>query len=146
MAALGRLIGAAELGIDRAIVRVLPNWSNGVSGGVLLRGRVFEQLAERSAAFRKANNALFIAPFAKSLLSIVPLYSVLTGYPPVEMLDVKQTTALAFTGAVWTFYSFMVHPTAYLLGLVNGMLFSSNAYNLYRWYAWNRAHPQRSQS
>lgn len=140
MAAIGRIISAAELGIDRAIVRVLPSWSSGVSGGVLLRGRAFERLAERSPLFREANNALFIAPFAKSLLSIVPLYSVLTGKPPVEMLDVKQTAALAFTGAVWTFYSFMVHPTAYLLGLVNGMLFSSNAYNLYRWYSWKKSH------
>ena len=43
-------------------------------------------------------------------LAIEPLYSALTGNPPVERLDLETSVALTSTGVVWAYYGLLVRP------------------------------------
>jgi len=132
MSSIIRYFGVLESKLDQIIVRLLPRYTNGVEGGVFLQSAWAKRRGEASPLFKRINNAVFLAPTWKMFLAITPLYNVVTGYPPVERLDMGQASALAFTGFVWAMYSLMVFPRSYALCGVNLMLFGSNSYNIYR--------------
>eukprot|EP01098_Paradermamoeba_levis_P013917 TRINITY_DN648_c0_g1_i1.p1 TRINITY_DN648_c0_g1~~TRINITY_DN648_c0_g1_i1.p1 ORF type:complete len:155 (-),score=43.38 TRINITY_DN648_c0_g1_i1:19-441(-) len=99
------------------------------------------QLEEKFPFFAKWNNVRNLAPGWKWGLSIVPLYQVLTGNPPVEKLDLKQSGSLMFTGAVWTYYATLIQPQdagSRALALCNGALFLVNGYNAFRKYRYDQ--------
>lgn len=103
----------------------------GVEGGMLLKGP-FRSFADKTPAFKNANNALFMAPAWKWGLSIVPLVGAIRGEPSVENLDLNLSLALSTTGIIWSYYGLMVRPTAYLLVAVNVCLLGVNGYNVVR--------------
>eukprot|EP01128_Nolandella_sp_AFSM9_P012419 TRINITY_DN9263_c0_g1_i1.p1 TRINITY_DN9263_c0_g1~~TRINITY_DN9263_c0_g1_i1.p1 ORF type:complete len:137 (+),score=27.56 TRINITY_DN9263_c0_g1_i1:662-1072(+) len=83
------------------------------------------------------NNAFNAAPAFKWALSIVPLYGTLSGNPPVERIDFRQSCALAGTGLIWGYYSTLVTPRSNLLLAVSAALFMSNGYNAARRYKYD---------
>jgi len=98
------------------------------------------ELEEKSKLFKWWNNALNAAPAFKWALAIVPLYSAVSGRPPVEKLDLKQSVALTATGAVWSYYAMLVEPRAWLLLYVNIALLSANGWNVYRKVKFDQNH------
>ncbi|EPY25241.1 hypothetical protein STCU_04364 [Strigomonas culicis] len=97
---------------------------------------------EKYAVVKYINSAYNSAPLFKWSLSIVPLCGIMSGYPPVEQLDMNSSAALAATGLVWTFYACVIQPQnsgSRALALVNGCLFMVNGYNTYRSWAYQRS-------
>jgi len=106
----------------------------------MLSGPRWKKLEEKSRFFKWWNNALNAAPGFKWALSIVPLYGVLIGNPPVEKIDIKQSIALTFTGSVWSYYALLVKPTAYLLMACNLALLGVHGYNITRRVKYDQKH------
>jgi len=109
----------------------------GVEGGVLLKGKYFRALGEKYTTFKHMNNALFVAPAFKWGLAIVPLIGAIEGRPPVDQIDEMQAMSLSVSGLIWSYYGFLVRPTAYLLVAVNLALLGANGNNVYRKLKWN---------
>lgn len=141
MRALSRLFESTEGLIDNLIVRVLPKWTNGVQGGILVRNQSVMAAMTKSKSLETVNNALFAAPVFKLILALVPIYGILSGQPKVENIDIRTTYALSFTGLVWSVYSLMVSPTAYILCGVNLTLFAGNTFNIYRYFQYQKSLP-----
>jgi len=118
---------------------------HGVQGGVLLKGRMWEQVGQKHPWFAKVNNALWAAPAFKWGLAIVPLYGIVQGKPAVQDLDLNQSLALAATGLVWSYYGFLVVPRADLLIAVNVALLAVNGYNVARRIRYDQQHAPASQ-
>jgi len=97
-----------------------------------LSGPRWKQLEERSKLFKFWNNALNAAPAFKWGLSIIPLYGVFVGNPPVEKIDMNTSLALTVTGGVWAYYATLVKPRANSLLAVSIALFLVNGYNVAR--------------
>jgi len=74
----------------------------------------------------------------KWALAAVPLYGAFVGLPTPENIDMNQASALAFTGAVWTYYATLVVPRADMLVAVNFALLCTNGYNIYRRWRWEK--------
>eukprot|EP00029_Vermamoeba_vermiformis_P011899 TRINITY_DN6708_c0_g1_i1.p1 TRINITY_DN6708_c0_g1~~TRINITY_DN6708_c0_g1_i1.p1 ORF type:complete len:145 (-),score=25.78 TRINITY_DN6708_c0_g1_i1:72-506(-) len=103
----------------------------------LIGGKTGEAL-DKNPVTRWFNNVLNVAPLAKWGLSVMPLYGVFTGKPAAKDLDLNQSLALTFTGAVWTYYALIITPRSELLCAVNLALFSVNGYNVYRKMKYDR--------
>lgn len=87
------------------------------------------------------NSVYNAAPMSKWGLSIVPMYGVFVGNPPVEKIDVNTSGALACTGFIWSFYATIIQPQnagSRALALVNFCMGSVNGYNCYRKYAYDQ--------
>jgi len=92
-------------------------------------------LEEKYPLVKAINSAYNTAPMWKWGLSILPLYQVITGQPPVEKLDIAQSSALTFTGLVWAYYSTLIQPQnmgSYALCACNFAMGTVNGYNVYR--------------
>ncbi|KNC56308.1 uncharacterized protein AMSG_02278 [Thecamonas trahens ATCC 50062] len=123
--------------VRSVVSRFLARYS-GIEGGVLLRGKVFQQLGEKYPSFKKFNNVLTVAPAWKWGLAAVPLYGAVSGDVQVENIDLKTSGALSLTGIVWAYYGMLVRPTAYLLVAVNMALLAVNGTNVARKVMYNR--------
>ena len=115
-------------------------------------GTVFQALKplEQKFPFLKSVNSIYnLAPASKWGLSIVPLYGVFVGSPPVEKIDANTSGALACTGFVWTIYALMIQPQnagSRMLALVNFCMGSVNGYNCYRKFTYDASVSQTSKS
>jgi hypothetical protein len=81
------------------------------------------------------NNVYNAAPASKWGLSIVPLYGVFVGTPPVEKIDLNTSGSLCATGSVWSVYALMIQPQnagSRALCAVNAAMAMVNGYNCYR--------------
>eukprot|EP00123_Amoebidium_parasiticum_P000901 comp11825_c0_seq1/m.6451 comp11825_c0_seq1/g.6451 ORF comp11825_c0_seq1/g.6451 comp11825_c0_seq1/m.6451 type:complete len:136 (-) comp11825_c0_seq1:202-609(-) len=99
-------------------------------------------LEQKMPLFATINNVTITAPTMKWLLAIVPLTQAISGNPPVEKLDIKQSASLTFTGAVWAWYSLLIQPQnagSRALCAVNVALFLSNGYNVWRKWTYDQA-------
>eukprot|EP01087_Luapelamoeba_hula_P004941 TRINITY_DN1495_c1_g1_i1.p1 TRINITY_DN1495_c1_g1~~TRINITY_DN1495_c1_g1_i1.p1 ORF type:complete len:157 (+),score=12.78 TRINITY_DN1495_c1_g1_i1:40-471(+) len=104
----------------------------GVPGGVIFRSPRAQAFFARHPKLEPFNNVLLVAPTMKWSLALVPLYGAIQGKPTPEDIDLNQAAALTFTGAVWTYYSTLVVPKAYMLMAVNSALFAANGWNVFR--------------
>ncbi|GET87181.1 hypothetical protein, conserved [Leishmania tarentolae] len=100
-------------------------------------GRIFNFLApyEQNPVIAYLNTIYNTAPLFKWSLSIVPLYGIVSGYPPVEKIDFNSSAALCATGMVWFVYSLLIQPQnsgSRSLALVNICLATVNGYNCHR--------------
>jgi hypothetical protein len=104
-------------------------------------GRLFSGLAsyeEQYPILKTINSVFNVAPASKWGLSIVPLYGVFVGYPPVEKIDFNTSASLFATGSVWTVYALMIQPQnagSRALCAVNAAMAGVNGFNCYRKYA-----------
>ncbi|ORC86227.1 uncharacterized protein TM35_000291090 [Trypanosoma theileri] len=106
-------------------------------------GRLFECLKpyEKYSVVAYLNSVYNSAPLFKWSLSIVPLYGIFIGNPPVEKLDFNSSVALCATGIVWFVYALLIQPQnsgSRSLALVNICLASVNGYNAYRSWSYNQ--------
>jgi hypothetical protein len=101
-------------------------------------GRLFSFLQAYEGQYpilQTINSVYNIAPASKWGLSIVPLYGVFVGTPPVEKIDLNTSASLTCTGLVWTVYALMIQPQnsgSRALCAVNFAMASVNGYNCYR--------------
>jgi len=109
--------------------RVFGRW---LANSRLIGSKWALSLEEKSKLFKWWNNCLNAAPAFKWALAIVPLSGALTGNPPVEKIDLKQSIALTSTGLVWSYYAMLVEPRAWLLLYVNIALLTANGWNVIR--------------
>lgn len=88
------------------------------------------------------NSAYNAAPLFKWSLSIVPLYGIVKGDPPVEKIDLNSSLALFATGCVWFVYALLIQPQnsgSRSLAAVNVCLAMVNGYNCYRSISYKQA-------
>ena len=71
----------------------------------------------------------FWAPTSKWLLSGANMLNL---DKPTNSISLAQTTALTFTGLIWSRYSFVINPVNYNLAVVNIALALSSGYHLTR--------------
>lgn len=107
-------------------------------------GRIFNSLKayETNAAVAYFNSIYNMAPLFKWSLSIVPLYGIFSGNPPVEKIDFNSSAALCATGCVWFVYALLIQPQnsgSRSLAIVNVCLASVNGYNCYRSASYKRS-------
>ncbi|CAJ1031206.1 Mitochondrial pyruvate carriers, putative [Leishmania lindenbergi] len=100
-------------------------------------GRIFNFLSpyERNPFIAYLNSIYNTAPLFKWSLSVVPLYGIVSGNPPVEKIDFNSSAALCATGMVWFLYALLIQPQnsgSRSLALVNVCLAVVNGYNCYR--------------
>eukprot|EP01136_Pigoraptor_vietnamica_P022937 Opistho-1_new@6276 len=115
-----------------SFLRFLSPW---VGNEILFRNAVARRLEASVPIFKHFNNVTNTAPAFKWVLSIVPIYQALIGNPPVEKLDIKQSSALTFTGAVWAYYATLIQPQnsgSRALMLCNAAMASIHGYNVFR--------------
>ena len=123
-------IMAAQQSIPSAFPKVLHRFVG--------NSRLFGFLEKYEADYpilKTINNVYNIAPASKWGLSIVPLYGVFVGYPPVEKIDFNTSASLAATGSVWSVYALMIQPQnagSRALCAVNAAMAMVNGYNCYR--------------
>jgi hypothetical protein len=104
-------------------------------------GKLFKFLApyeEKYPQLQGFNSVYNLAPSSKWGLSIVPMYGVFVGSPPVEKIDISTSSALTCTGVVWSFYALIITPQnagSRALATVNMAMASVNGYNCYRYYS-----------
>jgi len=101
----------------------------------LFKNALVLRLEEKYQIVKSMNSVYNTAPMWKWGLSILPLYQVMTGQPPVEKLDLNQSVALTFTGIVWAYYSTLIQPQnmgSYALCACNFAMGTVNGYNVYR--------------
>eukprot|EP01137_Pigoraptor_chileana_P019731 Opistho-2@81166 len=113
-------------------LRFLSPW---VGNEVLFRNKLAQKLEAAVPLFKHFNNVTNTAPAWKWVLSIVPIYQAIKGNPPVEKLDLKQSSALTFTGAVWAYYATLIQPQnsgSRALMLCNTAMASIHGYNAAR--------------
>lgn len=120
---------AAQQAIPKAFPKALHKWVG--------NDKLFKFLIpyEKYGAVKYLNSAYNAAPLFKWSLSIVPLYGIISGYPPVEKLDLNSSFALFCTGVVWFVYALLIQPQnsgSRSLALVNICLATVNGYNCYR--------------
>ncbi|KJE92748.1 hypothetical protein CAOG_03657 [Capsaspora owczarzaki ATCC 30864] len=92
-------------------------------------------LEKRVPLFAKFNDVTYSAPAAKWILSIVPLIQAFSGNPPVEKIDLKQSSSLLFTGMVWAYYATLITPQnagSRALCICNMAMASVHGYNVAR--------------
>ena len=92
-------------------------------------------LEDKIPAVKIFNNVYNAAPASKWGLSIVPLYGVFVGTPPVEKIDFNTSASLCATGTVWSVYALMIQPQnagSRALCAVNAAMGMVNGYNCYR--------------
>ncbi|KEG14819.1 hypothetical protein DQ04_00291050 [Trypanosoma grayi] len=121
---------------QQAIPKAFPKMMHRYVGN----SRLFECLKpyEKYPAVAYLNSVYNSAPLFKWSLSIVPLYGIFVGNPPVEKVDFNSSAALCATGMVWFVYALLIQPQnsgSRSLALVNICLASVNGYNCYR--SWN---------
>lgn len=119
----------AQQTIPKAFPKALHKWVG--------NDRLFKSLIpfEKYGPVKYLNSAYNAAPLFKWSLSIVPLYGIFSGNPPVEKLDINSSAALCTTGVVWTVYALLIKPQnsgSRSLALVNVCLATVNGYNCYR--------------
>ncbi|KAG5483396.1 hypothetical protein LSCM1_04944 [Leishmania martiniquensis] len=115
----------------------IPKMFPRVFHGWVGNGRILNFLApyERNPAIAYFNSIYNTAPLFKWSLSIVPLYGIVSGNPPVEKVDFNSSAALCATGMVWFVYALLIQPQnsgSRSLALVNLCLATVNGYNCYR--------------
>ncbi|KPI83336.1 putative mitochondrial pyruvate carrier protein 2 [Leptomonas seymouri] len=115
--------------IPKAFPKVFHSWVGS--------GRIFNFLKpyEKNPVIAYLNSIYNTAPLFKWSLSIVPLYGIVSGNPPVEKIDFNSSVALCATGCVWFVYALLIQPQnsgSRSLALVNICLASVNGYNCYR--------------
>mmetsp|Transcript_57408 Transcript_57408/g.65806 ORF Transcript_57408/g.65806 Transcript_57408/m.65806 type:complete len:134 (-) Transcript_57408:484-885(-) len=118
---------------QQVIPKALPKFLHRYVGN----GHMFECLKpyETNGLVKYLNSVYDLAPLCKWGLSIVPMYGVFIGNPPVEKIDLNTSSALACTGFIWTFYAFIIQPQnagSRALAAVNFCMGSVNGYNAYR--------------
>ena len=94
-----------------------------------------EPYEDKLPLLKTLNNVYNAAPASKWGLSIVPLYGVFVGYPPVEKIDLNTSASLCATGSVWSVYALMIQPQnagSRALCAVNCAMAMVNGYNCYR--------------
>jgi hypothetical protein len=104
--------------------------------------KILKPYEDKFPLLKSFNSVYNVAPASKWGLSIVPLYGVFVGSPPVEKIDANTSGALACTGFVWTVYAMMIQPQnagSRMLALVNFCMGSVNGYNCYRKYSHDAA-------
>ncbi|KAG5509483.1 hypothetical protein JKF63_06794 [Porcisia hertigi] len=124
----------------QAIPKVFPKVFHSWVG----TGRIFNFLApyERNPIIAYLNSIYNTAPLFKWSLSIVPLYGIVSGNPPVEKIDFNSSAALCATGMVWFVYALLIQPQnagSRSLALVNICLATVNGYNCYRSATYKRS-------
>lgn len=117
--------------IPKAFPKALHKWVG--------NDRLFNCLKpyEHIGAIRYLNSVYNAAPLFKWSLSIVPLYGIIKGKPPVEQIDFNSSFALCATGCVWFVYALLIQPQnsgSCSLALVNICLASVNGYNCFRYF------------
>lgn len=130
------MANAAQQVIPKAFPKALHKWVG--------NDRIFKCLQpyEHIGAVKYLNSAYNAAPLFKWSLSIVPLYGIVKGDPPVEKLDLNSSAALFATGCVWFVYALLITPQnsgSRSLALVNICLASVNGYNCYRCYRYQKS-------
>ena len=115
------------------IPRFLPKFLHRYVGN----GTLFPFLKqyEQFYVVRTLNSVYNLAPFSKWGLSIVPLYGVFVGSPPVEKIDLNTSASLTVTGIIWTIYASIIQPQnsgSRALVAVNFCMASVNGFNCYR--------------
>ncbi|KAH9597961.1 Mitochondrial pyruvate carrier [Trypanosoma melophagium] len=105
--------------------------------------RLFESLKpfEKYSVVAYLNSVYNVAPLFKWSLSIVPLYGIFVGNPPVEKVDFNSSAALCATGIVWCVYALLIQPQnagSRSLALLNLCLAFVNGYNCYRSWSYNQ--------
>lgn len=121
--------------IPKAFPKALHKWVG--------NDRLFNCLKpyERIGVIRYLNSAYNAAPLFKWSLSIVPLYGIVKGTPPVEKIDFNSSCALCATGCVWFVYALLIQPQnsgSRSLALVNICLAGVNGYNCFRYAKFKR--------
>ncbi|AAZ12416.1 mitochondrial pyruvate carrier protein 2, putative [Trypanosoma equiperdum] len=107
-------------------------------------GRVFQCLKsyEKYGVVAYLNSVYNLAPSFKWMLSIVPLYGIFVGNPPVEKIDVNSSAALCTTGLLWFVYALLIQPQnsgSRSLAAVNVCLAAVHGYNIYRAMSYKRS-------
>lgn len=123
------------------IPKMLPRVFHRYVGNGTLFG-FLKPYEERIPVVKYLNSVYNFAPLSKWGLSIVPMYGVLVGTPPVEKIDLNTSTALACTGFVWAFYATLIQPQnagSRALCIVNFCMGMVNGYNAYRKYSYDCA-------
>lgn len=119
---------------SQTIPKLLPGFMHKyVGNGSLLP--FLKKYEAQYPALQSLNSVYNVAPASKWGLSIVPLYGVFMGTPPVEKIDENTSFSLACTGFVWTIYAMIISPQnagSRALATVNFCMFCVNGYNFYR--------------
>jgi len=120
--------------IERYLPRFIMKY---VGNRHFFNAAAIKKLEGSSKFVAKANDILYLAPVMKWGLSIVPITLTLTGGISPASVDVKQSSSLALTGVVWTFYGIALsanNPGMFSLVLVNAAMALVNGFNAYRGY------------
>nr|CCC91460.1 conserved hypothetical protein [Trypanosoma congolense IL3000] len=130
---------SATTAAAQAIPKALPKILHKHVGN----GTLFQCLKpyEKYGPVAYVNSVYNAAPLFKWSLSIVPLYGIFSGNPPVEKIDTNSSAALCATGMVWFVYALIIQPQnsgSRALALVNICLASVNGYNFYRGWSYKR--------
>lgn len=123
------MASVAQQSIPKGFPKFLHKWVG--------NDRIFKSLIpyESIGVVKYLNSAYNAAPLFKWSLSIVPLYGIVKGDPPVDKIDLNSSLALFATGCVWFVYALLIQPQnsgSRSLALVNICLASVNGYNCYR--------------
>ncbi|KAL7700367.1 mitochondrial pyruvate carrier protein 2 [Lotmaria passim] len=126
----------AAQSIPKAFPKVFHSWVG--------TGRIFNFLKpyETNPVIAYFNSIYNTAPLFKWSLSIVPLYGIVSGNPPVEKIDFNSSVALCATGCIWFVYALLIQPQnsgSRSLALVNICLATVNGYNCYRSAVYQRS-------
>lgn len=125
-------------GAQQTIPKSLPKFFHKyVGNGTLF---AFLKPYESNGFIKYVNSVYNFAPLSKWSLSLVPMYGVFCGNPPVEKIDINTSAALACTGFIWTVYALLIQPQnsgSRALALVNLCMGTVNGYNVKRRYAYD---------
>ncbi|KAG8343600.1 hypothetical protein TRVL_05566 [Trypanosoma vivax] len=124
---------------QQIIPKALPKFMHKYVGN----SRIFECLKpyEQYRLIAYVNSVYNCAPLIKWSLSIVPLYGIFAGNPPVEKIDINSSGALCITGMIWFVYSLLIQPQnsgSRSLAVVNMCLATVNGFNCYRGWVFKR--------
>ncbi len=129
---------AAGAAAAKAIPTFLPKFLHKYVGNPTMF-RFLKPFEDKIPGLAWFNTAYSLAPTSKWALSIVPLYGVFNGNPPVQKIDLNTSLSLAFTGFVWTFYAMLITPQntgSRMLAAVNFAMAAVNGYNANRKRVW----------